>query len=164
MKLLQPVLYLAIYLLVTCPFFVWAGVESQLRRVPNVVCSYLKRTQPSIIKTTRYSTAELLVSILIHYYQLVSQWIISTRYYATDLLLWIITDYHQLVSITVNYCHQSKASFPCSFFTLGASHALTPSMEMPQSGRATSYYMFEVSPQNLVSMTLREGVLPIIII
>lgn len=58
MKLLQPVLYLAIYLLVTCPIFVWVGVESQLRRAPNFLCSYFKRTYPSIIKTTRYSTAE----------------------------------------------------------------------------------------------------------
>jgi len=73
MKLLQSVLYLAIYLVVTCPVIVWAGVESQLRRIPKVLCSYLKRIYPSIIYTTRYSTVELSVSILIHYYQLVPQ-------------------------------------------------------------------------------------------
>jgi len=70
----------------------------------------------------------------------------------------ITIDHYRLTSVSYSQCHQCKASFPCPFFTLVANHALTPSIEMPVSSRAISYYVLEGSPQNLVSMALRERV------
>jgi hypothetical protein len=70
----------------------------------------------------------------------------------------ITIDHYRLSSFSVKYCHQSKASFPRPSSALGANHTLTPSNEVPPSGRSMSYYMLGVSSQNLVSMALREGV------
>jgi hypothetical protein len=94
MKLLQPVLYLAIYLLVTCPVFVWAGVESQQRLVPSVLCSYFNYLDHALLHGRIIS---------IDPYPLLSASVTVDYLHALLHDRLITIDHYLLSSVSVNY-------------------------------------------------------------